>query len=52
MDYRTGFFLPEKNFLGATVPTYVFNVIAIWTMCLVLYFTLAIRLPQRILERF
>jgi ABC-type multidrug transport system ATPase subunit len=51
MDYRTGFFLPEKNLLGAMIPTYVFNVLTIWVMCLVLYISLAARLPQ-VLDRF
>lgn len=50
-DYRTAFFLPEKNMFGAIIPTYVFNTLAIWTMCLVLYFTLAARLPQKITGR-
>jgi hypothetical protein len=45
-DYRTGFFLPEKNLLGVIVPTYLFNVIAIWAMCLVLYVTLAGKVSQ------
>jgi ABC-type multidrug transport system permease subunit len=40
-DYRTGFFFPEKNFLGAIIPTYIFNMLVIWLMCLVLYVTLA-----------
>ncbi len=50
-DYRTGFFLPEKNMFGTIVPTYAFNTIAIWAMCLVLYFTLALRIPQRLAGR-
>ncbi|HZY78663.1 MAG TPA: ABC transporter, partial [Cyclobacteriaceae bacterium] len=47
-DYRTGFFLPEKNFWGQNVSTFFFNVLTIWVMCLVLYTTLAARLPQRL----
>lgn len=50
-DYRTAFFLPEKNMFGAIVPTYVFNTIAIWMMCFILYLTLAARLPQKIAGR-
>jgi len=46
-DYRTGFFLPQKNIWGTLVPTYVFNTITIWLMCMVLYVTLAARIPQR-----
>jgi hypothetical protein len=52
VDYRTGFFFPEKNLVGAIVPTYVFNMIAIWSMCLILYLTLALKVPQRILKQF
>ncbi len=51
-DYRTAFFLPEKNLLGLIVPTYTFNVLVIWMMCLVLYAALATKLPQRILGKF
>ncbi|MEJ0031896.1 MAG: ATP-binding cassette domain-containing protein [Bacteroidota bacterium] len=51
-DYRTAFFLPQKNLLGATVPTYIFNMLVIWMMCLVLYLTLATKVPQRILGKF
>jgi hypothetical protein len=50
-DYRTGFFLPEKNLWGATVPTYVFNTLTIWMMCMVLYVTLTARIPQRLAGR-
>lgn len=50
-DYRTAFFLPEKNLFGAIVPTYTFNMIAIWLMCLTLYITLAARIPQRLARR-
>jgi len=51
-DYRTAFFLPEKNLLGTTVSTYIFNVVAIWLMCVVLYTTLALKLPQKLLGKF
>jgi ABC transport system ATP-binding/permease protein len=51
VDYRTGFFLPEKNLAGAIIPTYVFNMIAIWMMCIVLYITLAAKIPQRLTGR-
>ena len=39
-DYRTHFFAPSKWLLGWKVDTYVFNVLAIWTMSLVLYICL------------
>lgn len=39
-DYRTIFFSQEKNLLGFTVSTYVFNLLVIWAMAFVLYLTL------------
>jgi ABC-type multidrug transport system ATPase subunit len=52
LDYRTGFFLPLKNFFGTLIPTYLFNMLVIWLMCLGLYITLAAKVPQRILGKF
>ena len=39
-DYRTPFFAPYKNLLGITLPTLVFNVIALWVMAALLYILL------------
>ncbi|MBS1558608.1 MAG: ATP-binding cassette domain-containing protein [Bacteroidetes bacterium] len=40
VDYRTAFFLPEKNLLGTTVSTYLFNILVIWCMAAVCYLAL------------
>ena len=36
-DYRTAFFLPKKNFLGASLSTYWFNSLVIWLMAVFCY---------------
>jgi hypothetical protein len=40
LDYRTAFFVPEKNLIGIRIKTFYFNLIAIWLMCAALYFAL------------
>ncbi|HYG02914.1 MAG TPA: ATP-binding cassette domain-containing protein [Chryseosolibacter sp.] len=40
LDYRTHFFAPKKNFFGILIDTYWFNVLVIWIMTGILYFTL------------
>ena len=40
IDYRTHFFSPKKNLLGAQVSTFWFNALVIWIMTFVLYVTL------------
>ncbi len=39
-DYRTAFFLPTKNLLGASISTYWFNVMVIWLMAVFFYVSL------------
>lgn len=39
-DYRTAFFLPEKNLLGLTISTFTFNIIVIWAMAGLCYLAL------------
>ena len=51
-DYRTHFFAPKKYFLGTYIDTYYFNVIVIWIMTLILYFTLYFELLKKALEGF
>ncbi|ELR70402.1 ABC-2 type transporter family [Fulvivirga imtechensis AK7] len=51
-DYRTHFFAPKKYFLGTYIDTYYFNVIVIWIMTLILYFTLYFLLLKKALEGF
>ena len=51
-DYRTAFFVPNKNLAGLTVPTFSFNLIVIWLMTLVLYLALYAELLRRFIEGF
>jgi ABC transport system ATP-binding/permease protein len=46
-DYRTAFFLPEKNLLGILVDTYVFNLLIIWVMTIFFYITLYFELLRK-----
>jgi len=46
-DYRTAFFLPEKNLLGILVDTYVFNLLVIWGMTIFFYITLYFELLRK-----
>ncbi|MBL7871073.1 MAG: ATP-binding cassette domain-containing protein [Cyclobacteriaceae bacterium] len=52
LDYRTAFFFPEKNLLGITLSTYVFNLVVIWVMSLLLYLTLYFELLRRFIDIF
>jgi ABC-type multidrug transport system ATPase subunit len=40
LDYRTAFFVPEKNLLGLRVSTFGFDILVIWIMTLILYIAL------------
>ena len=40
IDYRTHFFSPKKNLLGAQVSTFWFNALVIWIMTVILYVAL------------
>jgi len=51
-DYRTAFFLPEKNFLGLTVSTFVFDILVVWAMALMCYVALYLEWLRRIVEFF
>lgn len=52
LDYRTHFFAPKKYLLGSYVDTYYFNMIVIWIMTLILYFTLYFELLKKGIEAF
>lgn len=52
LDYRTSFFFPEKNLFGATVSTYVFNLLVIWAMTLILYVLLYFEVLRKMIESF
>ncbi|MFM8346460.1 MAG: hypothetical protein ACKOAR_00300 [Bacteroidota bacterium] len=47
LDYRTAFFVPEKQFLGLTISTPVFDVLAIWLLSIIFYFALYYGLLER-----
>jgi hypothetical protein len=40
LDYRTAFFVPEKNFFGMIISTFIFDLIVVWAMTLVCYIAL------------
>ena len=46
------FFFPEKNLLGATVSTYVFNLLVIWGMTLILYVLLYTEALKKAVDAF
>ena len=52
LDYRTAFFFPEKNFLGLTISTYIFNILVIWLMSIALYLTLYFELLRKLIASF
>jgi ABC transport system ATP-binding/permease protein len=52
LDYRTAFFLPEKNLFGLTVSTFVFNILVVWSMSLFLYLALYLEWLRKIVEFF
>ncbi len=39
-NIRTHFFAPQKHFMGLYIDTYWFNIFVVWSMAIVLYFTL------------
>ncbi len=49
---RAHFFAPRKNFLGALVPTYWFNIGVIWFMSVLLVITLYFDVFKRVLDAF
>ena len=51
-DYRTHFFAPTKQFGGALIDTYYFNIAVIWTMTVLLYLSLYYELFGRIIRWF
>lgn len=49
--YRTHFYAPKKTFFGVQIDTFTFNVLVIWSMTLLLYFTLHLEFFRWILRR-
>jgi hypothetical protein len=52
MDYRTAFFLPQKNFAGISIDTYWFNLLVIWMMALLLYLALYFEWLRNLIDLF
>lgn len=52
LDYRTAFFLPEKNLVGMTVSTFIFDLIIIWLMSVGLYVALYFEWVRKLVESF
>jgi ABC transport system ATP-binding/permease protein len=51
-DYRTAFFLPQKNLLGTMIDTYWFNLLVIWMIALLLYVSLYFEWLKKLVEVF
>jgi hypothetical protein len=52
LDYRAHFFAPQKNLLGKTVSTFLFNNLVIWLMTAVLYVTLYFEWLRKLINSF
>jgi len=52
LDYRTAFFVPEKNLAGYLISTYWFNFIVIWLMVLLCYMLLYFEILRKIVDFF
>lgn len=52
LDYRTAFYLPEKNLLGMTVSTVLFDILVIWVMSAILFVTLYFELLRKLVDSF
>lgn len=51
-DFRNGFYVPQKYFLGYPFATLGFNISVIWAMTLILYFTLYFDLLKQFVTGF
>jgi ABC-type multidrug transport system ATPase subunit len=51
-NYRTAFFFPEKNLLGVRISTFTFDLIVIWLMSIVFYFTLYFEVFRKLVNSF
>jgi hypothetical protein len=52
LDYRTAFFVPEKNLFGYFVSTYWFDLLIIWLMTVVCYILLYVEFLRKIIDFF
>ncbi|MDH4295030.1 MAG: ATP-binding cassette domain-containing protein [Cyclobacteriaceae bacterium] len=51
-DYRAHFFAPQKNLVGFTVSTFLFNSLVIWIMTALLYIVLYLELLRKLITSF
>ncbi len=52
IDYRTAFFVAEKNLLSITISTYWFNLLIIWLMGLLFYVSLYFEWLRKLIDMF
>jgi hypothetical protein len=52
LDYRTAFFVPEKNLLGLTVSAFVFDILVVWAMAFICYVALYLEWLRKMVEFF
>lgn len=50
LDYRTHLFAPAKKVFGTYIDTFTFNVLWIWMMSIILYFTLYFEVLKKLIE--
>jgi ABC-type multidrug transport system ATPase subunit len=52
LDYRTAFFVAEKNLLGTRISTYWFNLLVIWVMAILFYISLYFEWLRKLIDLF
>ncbi len=52
LDYRTAFFVAEKNLLGLRVSTFSFNLLVIWLMAILFYISLYFEWLRKLIDLF
>lgn len=52
LDYRTAFFVAEKNLMGARISTYWFNLLVIWVMAILFYISLYFEWLRKLIDLF
>jgi ABC-type multidrug transport system ATPase subunit len=52
INYRTAFFFPDKNLLGVSVDTFVFDLMVIWMMIAMLYLALYFEVLRKLIALF
>jgi len=51
-SYRTAFFVPEKNFFGLSISTFIFDIIVVWLMAIACYIALYYEWLKQIVDFF